>query len=87
MYKRQGWRLCRDVWGKGYDTEAASASLGYASDNLPLKTVSSFTDIPSKRSARVRQKIGMQFEKEFDHPVVEQGHWLCRHILLSLIHI
>ena len=25
-----GWRLCRDVWGKGYATEAASACLDYA---------------------------------------------------------
>ena len=32
-----GWRLCRDAWGKGYATEAASACLDYASDNLPFK--------------------------------------------------
>ena len=79
-----GWRLCRDAWGKGYATEAASACLDYASDNLPFKTVYSFTAIPNKRSARVMQKIGMHFEKEFDHPLVEQGHWLCRHILYKI---
>ena len=79
-----GWRLCRDAWGKGYATEAASACLDYASDNLPFKTVYSFTAIPNKRSERVMQKIGMHFEKEFDHPLVEQGHWLCRHILYKI---
>ena len=79
-----GWRLCRDAWGKGYATEAASACPDYASDNLPFKTVYSFTAIPNKRSERVMQKIGMHFEKEFDHPLVEQGHWLCRHILYKI---
>lgn len=79
-----GWRLCRDAWGKGYATEAASACLDYASDNLPFKTVYSFTAIPNKRSERVMQKMGMHFEKEFDHPLVEQGHWLCRHILYKI---
>ena len=72
------------VWGKGYATEAASACLDYASDNLPFKTVYSFTAIPNKRSARVMQKIGMHFEKEFDHPLVEQEHWLCRHVLYKI---
>lgn len=52
--------------------------------NLPFKTVYSFTAIPNKRSERVMQKIGMHFEKEFDHPLVEQGHWLCRHILYKI---
>ena len=73
-----------DYRGKGYATEAASACLDYASDNLPFKTVYSFTAIPNKRSERVMQKIGMHFEKEFDHPLVEQGHWLCRHILYKI---
>ena len=41
-----GWRLCRDVWGKGYATEAASACLDYASDNLPFKTVYSSLPYP-----------------------------------------
>lgn len=79
-----GWRLCRDAWGKGYATEAASACLDYARNNLPFKTVYSFTAVPNKRSARVMQKIGMHFEKEFDHPLVEQGHWLCRHVLYKI---
>ena len=30
------------------------------------------------------QKIGMHFEKEFDHPLVEQEHWLCRHVLYKI---
>lgn len=51
--------------------------------NVP-KTVYSFTAIPNKRSERVMQKIGMHFEKEFDHPLVEQEHWLCRHVLYKI---
>lgn len=79
-----GWRLCRNAWGKGYATEAASACLDYARNHLLFKTVYSFTAIPNKRSARVMQKIGMHFEKEFDHPLVEQGHWLRRHALYKI---
>lgn len=30
------------------------------------------------------QKIGMHFEKEFDHPLVGQEHWLCRHVLYKI---
>lgn len=79
-----GWRLCRNAWGKGYATEAASACLDYARNHLLFKTVYSFTAIPNKRSARVMQKIGMHFEKEFDHPLVKQGHWLRKHVLYKI---
>lgn len=79
-----GWRLCKEAWGKGYATEAASACLHYAKNNLKLKEVYSFTSVPNKRSARVMQKIGMSFEKEFDHPLVESGHWLLRHVLYKV---
>lgn len=79
-----GWRLCREAWGEGYATEAAFACLDYAREHLRFKEVYSFTAVPNKRSARVMQKIGMHFEKEFDHPLVEQGHWLCRHVLYKI---
>lgn len=76
-----GWRLCKEAWGKGYATEAASACLEYAKQHLKLKKVYSFTSVPNKRSERVMQKIGMKLEKEFDHPLIEEGHWLRPHLL------
>lgn len=75
------WRLLPEFWGKGYATEAAIACLNYAKDELKLKEVLSFTSLPNKRSEHVMQKIGMTRIKEFDHPLVEPNHPLCRHIL------
>lgn len=79
-----GWRLTHDAWGKGYATEAATACLDYAKNILKLKKLYSFTSLPNKRSERVMQKIGLQLEKEFNHPLVEEGHWLRRHLLYKI---
>ncbi len=79
-----GWRLTPEVWGKGYATEAASACLAYANHILKIKKLYSFTSLPNKRSERVMQKIGMTKIKEFDHPLVETGHWLRRHVLYGI---
>lgn len=77
------WRLLPEFWGKGYATEAAIACLNYAKDELKLKEIVSFTSLPNKRSEHVMQKIGMTRIKEFDHPLVDPNHPLCRHILYS----
>ena len=49
--------------------------------NLEFKEVYSFTALPNKRSERVMQKIGLEFVKEFDHPLVPTTHPLLRHLL------
>lgn len=76
-----GWRLLPEFWGKGYATEAAKSCLEYAKNELKLKEIISFTSLPNKPSERVMQKIGMTQVKEFNHPLVEPSHSLCRHIL------
>lgn len=76
-----GWRLLPEFWNQGYATEAASACLDYAVKELGLNELYSFTSIPNKRSERVMQKIGMKKIREFNHPLVEPGHPLCRHVL------
>lgn len=76
-----GWRLRTEAWGKGYATEAATACLRYAREELGIKDIYSFTSLPNKRSERVMQKIGMERIKEFDHPLVPPAHPLLRHIL------
>lgn len=75
------WRLLPEFWGKGYATEAAIACLNYVKDELKLKEIVSFTSLSNKRSENVMQKIDMTRIKEFDHPLVEPNHPLCRHIL------
>ena len=67
-----------------YATEAAKACLAYAEENLPFSTVRAFTSLPNKRSQRVMRKIGMEFEKNFLHPAVPDGHLLKEHVLYKI---
>lgn len=79
-----GWRLATAYWGKGLATEGAKACLDYAWQELNLSEVYSFTPVLNKRSARVMQKLGMSFLQEFNHPKVEKGHVLERHVLYRI---
>lgn len=76
-----GWRLLPAYWGKGYAVEAAEACFSFAKENLGLKEIVSFTALPNKKSQRVMQKLGMSFVKEFNHPLVSEGHLLQKHLL------
>lgn len=74
-----GWRLARHAWGRGYATEAATAALrrGFAE----VETIISVTAVGNDRSQRVMRRLGMGSVGEFDHPRVERGHRLERHVL------
>ena len=79
------WRLSSKHWNKGYATEAAKASLNYASSVLNLKEVVSFTAKLNVRSQTVMKKIGMCSDGyEFDHPGVPSDSPLCRHVLYKI---
>jgi len=62
-------------------TEGAKRCLEYGFEKLQLPEIYSFTAVPNVRSEKVMQKIGMQKIGEFDHPVLEKGHALERHVL------
>ena len=76
-----GWRLRREAWGHGYATEAAQACLSHACHTLKLDKVYAYTTEQNLRSRRVMQKIGMTPAGEFDHPNIERGHPLRRHVV------
>lgn len=78
-----GWRLAADHWGRGYAAEGASAALTYGFDTLGLDEVVSFTSVDNTKSRRVMEKLGMEHEPadDFDHPNLEEGHRLRRHVL------
>lgn len=79
------WRLDKQYWGNGYATEAAIASLEYASKVLKLAQVVSFTALINTRSQAVMRKIGMYTDDyKFDHPGVPTGSQLCRHVLYKI---
>ena len=79
-----GWRLNNAYWNKGLATEGAKRCLEYAAEVLELKEIYSFTAVHNKPSERVMQKIGMKKIGEFDHPKIEKGYWLERHVLYKI---
>jgi RimJ/RimL family protein N-acetyltransferase len=81
-----GWRLAKDAWGNGYATEAARASLAHAFGPTGLDEVVSFTATTNKPSQRVMERIGMRHDEadDFDHPRLEKGHRLERHVLYRI---
>lgn len=81
-----GWRLARRAWGKGYATEAARASLEHGFVTCGLAEVVSFTSEKNLRSQKVMQRLGMRRDAraDFDHPRIDPGHPLRRHVLYRL---
>lgn len=81
-----GWRLSRAAWGKGYASEAASASLDFAFGTLGRDEVVSFTAVQNQRSQAVMRRIGMTRDEtgDFDHPLLPEGHRLLRHVLYRI---
>lgn len=81
-----GWRLPRAAWGKGYASEAAAAAAAFALQVLQLDELVSITVPANEPSRRVMQRIGMVHDADgdFDHPRIEAGHPLCRHVLYRM---
>lgn len=81
-----GWRFAVDAWGQGHATEAARAVLDHAFGTLQLPEVVSMTSASNVRSQRVMERIGMGRDPadDFDHPRIEPGHPLRRHVLYRL---
>ncbi|MDB5088249.1 MAG: ribosomal-protein-S5-alanine N-acetyltransferase [Mucilaginibacter sp.] len=76
-----GWRLSKENWNQGFATEAAKACLQFGFDTLKLSEIYSFTTVSNFRSENVMKKIGMIKEGYFEHPSVEDGHILKKHVL------
>lgn len=81
-----GWRLARAHWGKGLATEAARASLAFGFDVVGLAEVVSFTSPWNEPSQAVMRRLGMVPDPagNFDHPRLEAGSRLSRHVLYRL---
>lgn len=81
-----GWRLAQDAWHNGYASEAARAALAHGFGPAGLDEVVSFTATTNKPSQRVMERIGMARDEadDFDHPRVEAGHRLRRHVLYRM---
>jgi RimJ/RimL family protein N-acetyltransferase len=78
-----GWRLARAAWGRGFATEAAAAALAFAVARLGVPEVVAITVPTNEPSLRVMRRLGMVRDAagDFDHPRIEAGHPLRRHVL------
>jgi RimJ/RimL family protein N-acetyltransferase len=78
------WRLARWAWGCGYATESARAVMDDAFGR-GLEEILSFTASTNLRSQAVMKRLGMIREpaRDFDHPELEAGHPLRRHLVYA----
>jgi RimJ/RimL family protein N-acetyltransferase len=58
----------RDVWGRGYATEAAAAVRDHAFRVLAVSRLIALIDPANAASGRVAEKVGMRFERETLRP-------------------
>jgi ribosomal-protein-alanine N-acetyltransferase len=81
-----GWRFSFENWGHGYATEGAAAALDFAFNRLKWREVVAFTAASNVRSRRVMERLGMTRDPadDFDHPKIERGHKLRRHVLYRI---
>ena len=81
-----GWRLARDVWGRGYAVEAARAALRFGFEDLSLDQIVANTAVDNLNSQRVMVKLGMSRDAadDFDHPRLAEGNPLRRQVLYRL---
>jgi [ribosomal protein S5]-alanine N-acetyltransferase len=59
-----GYRFMPAYWGKGYATEAATATLGYGHKNLQIEKITAHGHINNIASQIVLEKIRMRFVGE-----------------------
>ena len=78
-----GWRLASDCWGQYYAREAAEATLAWIAANRPGEPVFAITSVGNTRSRGLMERLGMRYceGRDFDHPKVEPGSPLVRHVV------
>jgi RimJ/RimL family protein N-acetyltransferase len=81
-----GWRLARPHWGRGFASEAAKAALGFGFETCGLDEILAFAVSGNERSRRVMDRIGMRWSPDegFEHPMLQAGHPLARHVLYRM---
>jgi RimJ/RimL family protein N-acetyltransferase len=81
-----GWRLARQAWGHGYASEAARRALEFGFTAAGLAEIASVTTPANQRSIAVMCRLGMTRDPadDFDHPNIEPGHPLRRHVLYRI---
>ena len=60
-----GWWLAREVWGRGYATEAGGAALRHVLETLGRPRAVAIIDPPNEPSKRVVGRLGMKYEARY----------------------
>ncbi len=68
-----GFRFFEEYWNKGFATESAKACLDYGFETLNLKTFVGRAMKENLASIKVLEKIGLNFEREFDFDKKNKG--------------
>jgi RimJ/RimL family protein N-acetyltransferase len=79
-----GWRIAPGFRRRGYAEEAARAALDFAFGTLRLAEVVAFTVPGNATSWRLMERLGMRPDGAFDHPRLDPGHPMRRHLLYRL---
>jgi ribosomal-protein-alanine N-acetyltransferase len=80
------WTLGQNWWNRGYASEAAHAAIEDGFARKGFSEVVAFTAALNTPSQAVMRRLGMTRDPsaDFDHPRVEVGHPLRRHVLYRL---
>ena len=70
-----GFSIRRDMWNRGYATEAAAALLGFGFDELGLRRIWATCRPENTASRRVLENIGMELEGRLRDHVLIRGTW------------
>ncbi len=80
-----GYWCTFDHWGRGYTTEAVQRMLQYAFEELGFQRVWSMCMVHNQASARVMEKVGMQFEGTARKEHCKDGEYIDFHHYAILI--
>jgi len=61
-----GFRFSKRYWNQGFATESAKACLTHGFDKLDMETIVGRAMKENTASVKVLEKLGMQFDREFD---------------------
>jgi RimJ/RimL family protein N-acetyltransferase len=68
-----GWVLARDCWGRGYATEAGTASRDYALGELGRTRVIAVIGAMNTASIAVAERLGLAYERDIELRVAKQS--------------
>ena len=63
-----GYRLGRAAWGSGFATEGAAAVIEHGFTRVGAEKITARSLAGNRRSQRVMQKCGLEFERDFEYP-------------------